>query len=117
MSREPPHSKSHWTTFQSFFTGEVTDERHASELFKEPRILPIRLPKMKAAQLASALSDSSSLQVYPRSISCARNAVFFLGARVRTSRSGLFRPIRPAGRISTRLSWDHRKRSILTGIL
>src|SRR5262245_49470474 len=35
----------------------------------------------EAARLASALSDSSGLQVYPRSISCARNAVFFLGRK------------------------------------
>src|SRR5262249_26406074 len=35
----------------------------------------------EAAQLASALSDSSGLRVYPRSISCARNAVFFLGRK------------------------------------
>jgi len=31
-----------------------------------------------AAQLASTLSGLSGLQVYPRSITCARNAVFFL---------------------------------------
>src|SRR5215510_6955746 len=35
----------------------------------------------EAEQLASELSDSSGLQVYPRSIACARNAVFFLGRR------------------------------------
>src|SRR5262245_45424537 len=35
----------------------------------------------EAAQLALALSDSSGLRVYPRSISCARNAVFFLGRK------------------------------------
>src|SRR5262249_45865743 len=35
----------------------------------------------EAAQLASELSDSSGLRVYPRSIACARNAVFFLGRR------------------------------------
>jgi hypothetical protein len=35
----------------------------------------------EAAQLASALSDSSGLRVYPRSISCTRNAVFFLGRK------------------------------------
>jgi hypothetical protein len=39
------------------------------------------LAEDEAAQLASALSDSSSMQVYPRSISCARNAVFFLGRK------------------------------------
>src|SRR5262245_1738208 len=37
------------------------------------------LDENEAAQLASELSDSSGLQVYPRSIACARNAVFFLG--------------------------------------
>ena len=52
------------------------------------------LAEDEAAAVASALSDSSSLQVYPRSISCARNAVFFLGRKGRTSRSGLFIPIR-----------------------
>jgi tagaturonate epimerase len=35
----------------------------------------------EAAGLASALSDSSGLQVYPRSITCAWNAVFFLGRK------------------------------------
>ena len=35
----------------------------------------------EAAQLASELSDSSGMRVYPRSIACARNAVFFLGRR------------------------------------
>src|SRR5215470_6492006 len=35
----------------------------------------------EAAQLAWALSDSSGLRVYPRSIACSRNAVFFLGRR------------------------------------
>src|SRR5262249_17009664 len=39
------------------------------------------LDESEAARLASALSDSSGLQVYPRSISCARNAVFFLGRK------------------------------------
>src|SRR5262245_16301399 len=39
------------------------------------------LAEDEAAQLASSLSDSSGLQVYPRSISCARNAVFFLGRK------------------------------------
>src|SRR5262245_14856051 len=39
------------------------------------------LAENDAAQLASTLSDSSGLQVYPRSIACARNAVFFLGRR------------------------------------
>ena len=39
------------------------------------------LAEDEAAQLASALSDSSGLRVYPRSISCARNAVFFLGRK------------------------------------
>jgi hypothetical protein len=33
----------------------------------------------EAALFASALGDASRLQVYPRSITCARNAVFFLG--------------------------------------
>src|SRR4030095_5263580 len=37
------------------------------------------LAEDEAVQLASALSDLSGLLVYPRSISCARNAVFFLG--------------------------------------
>src|SRR5262245_54354745 len=35
--REPPRSK---TSYQSFFTGEPTDERHASELLEELRTLP-----------------------------------------------------------------------------
>ncbi|HEY8459787.1 MAG TPA: tagaturonate epimerase family protein [Blastocatellia bacterium] len=39
------------------------------------------LDESEAARLASALSDSSGLQVYPRSIACARNAVFFLGRK------------------------------------
>jgi tagaturonate epimerase len=39
------------------------------------------LDESEAARLASALSDSSGLRVYPRSISCARNAVFFLGRK------------------------------------
>jgi tagaturonate epimerase len=39
------------------------------------------LDESEAAGLASALSDSSGLQVYPRSITCARNAVFFLGRK------------------------------------
>ncbi|HEY7181058.1 MAG TPA: tagaturonate epimerase family protein, partial [Blastocatellia bacterium] len=39
------------------------------------------LDESEAARLASALGDSSGLQVYPRSISCARNAVFFLGRK------------------------------------
>src|SRR5262245_61084263 len=39
------------------------------------------LAEDEAAQLASALSDSIGLRVYPRSISCARNAVFFLGRK------------------------------------
>src|SRR5215510_2811095 len=39
------------------------------------------LAEDEAAQSASALSDSSGLHVYPRSITCARNAVFFLGRR------------------------------------
>ncbi|HEV2668568.1 MAG TPA: tagaturonate epimerase family protein, partial [Blastocatellia bacterium] len=39
------------------------------------------LAENEAAQLASALGDSSGLRVYPRSISCARNAVFFLGRK------------------------------------
>lgn len=39
------------------------------------------LDESEAAGLASALSDSSGLQVYPRSITNARNAVFFLGRK------------------------------------
>src|SRR5262245_34317625 len=39
------------------------------------------LAEDEAAQSASALGDSSGLRVYPRSISCARNAVFFLGRK------------------------------------
>jgi len=39
------------------------------------------LAEDEAVQLASALSDLSGLRVYTRSISCARNAVFFLGRK------------------------------------
>jgi tagaturonate epimerase len=39
------------------------------------------LDESEAAGLASALSDSSGLQVYPRSITSAGNAVFFLGRK------------------------------------
>jgi len=39
------------------------------------------LAENESAQLASALSDSSGLQVYPRSITCARNAIFFIGRK------------------------------------
>jgi len=39
------------------------------------------LAENDAAQLASTLGDSSGLRIYPRSITCARNAVFFLGRK------------------------------------
>ncbi len=39
------------------------------------------LAENEASKLASTLSDSSGLQVYPRSIACASNAVFFLGRK------------------------------------
>src|SRR6266498_80839 len=50
------------------------------------------LDENEAAQLASALSDSSGLQVYPRSIACARNAVFFLGRKGSDKSLGIVHP-------------------------
>ena len=71
------------------------------------------LAEDEAEQLASALSDSSRSQVYPRSISCARNAVFFLGRQGSNKSLGIIPPIRTAG-----MGFQgNLKRSILTGIL
>src|SRR5262245_9329619 len=46
----------------------------------------------EAAKLASELSDSSGLRVYPRSIACARNAVFFLGRKGSDKWLGIVHP-------------------------
>src|SRR5262245_8096818 len=50
------------------------------------------LDENEAAQLASVLGDSSGLRVYPRSIACARNSVFYLGRKGSEKSLGIVHP-------------------------